>query len=89
MRVLIIILMTWFISVNFNGIGYNGVPSEAEKSVFSFSFKTREWQQHGDLPRGTMDHRGLPNSKGWYYLIGGMADQQAVVTDVYRFKVDQ
>lgn len=73
---------------NFNGIGYNGVPSEAEKSVFSFSFKTREWQRHGDLPRGTMDHRGLPNSKGWYYLIGGMGDQQEVVTDVYRFRID-
>lgn len=73
---------------NFNGIGYNGVPSEAEKSVFSFSFKTRVWEQHGELPRGTMDHRGLPFSKGWYYLVGGMQGRQTVVNDVYRFRVD-
>lgn len=73
---------------NFNGIGYNGVPSEAEKSVFSFSFDTRQWKQHGDLPRGTMDHRGLPFSKGWYYLVGGMQDRQTVVADVYRFRLD-
>jgi len=74
---------------NFNGTGYNGVPAEAAKSVFSYSFKTGKWQQHGDLPQGTMDHRGLPYSNGWYYLVGGMQDQQAVVPDVYRFRLDQ
>jgi len=74
---------------NFNGIGYNGVPAETEKSVFSYSFKTGEWQQHGDFKQGTMDHRGLPYSNGWYYLVGGMQDQQAVVADVYRFRLDQ
>lgn len=73
---------------NFNGIGYNGVPAEAEKSVFSYSFAKGEWQQHGDLPKGTMDHRGLPYANGWYYLIGGMHDKQTVVPDVYRFRID-
>jgi len=74
---------------NFNGIGYNGVPAETEKSVFSYSFKTGQWQLHGDLAHGTMDHRGLPYSNGWYYLIGGMQDQQAVVSSVYRFKLGE
>ena len=74
---------------NFNGIGYNGIPAETGKSVFSYSFKTGGWQQHGDLPKGTMDHRGLPYSNGWYYLVGGMQDQQAVVADVYRFRLNQ
>lgn len=73
---------------NFNGTGYNGVPSEAEKSVFSYSFVTGEWQQSGDLPKNTMDHRGLLFSGEWYYLAGGMGDQQAVTADVYRFRVD-
>lgn len=72
---------------NFNGIGYNGVPASAEKSVFSYSFETNEWQQHGELSRGTMDHRGLLFSNGWYYLAGGMQDEQAVVNDVYRFRL--
>jgi len=73
---------------NFNGTGYNGVPAESEKSVFSYSFKTGKWQQYGNLPQGTMDHRGLPYSNGWYYLVGGMQDRQAVVADVYRFRID-
>ena len=73
---------------NFNGTGYNGVPSGTERSVFSYNFVTGEWQQQGDLPRGTMDHRGLLVSNGWYYLLGGMQDQQTVVADVYRFRID-
>jgi N-acetylneuraminic acid mutarotase len=73
---------------NFNGIGYNGVPAETESSVFSFSFATGEWQTHGDLPQGTMDHRGLPYSQGWYYLVGGMQEKQTVVPDVYRFRIN-
>ena len=73
---------------NFNGTGYNGVPAETEKSVFSYSFKSDQWQQHGELKQGTMDHRGLPYSNGWYYLLGGMQDQQTVVAEVYRFSLD-
>ena len=73
---------------NFDGIGYNGVPAKAEETVFSYSFQTGNWQQHGALPRGTMDHRGLLFSKGWYYLAGGMQDEQEVVNDVYRFRIE-
>ena len=72
---------------NFNGVGYNGVPSKAEASVFSYSFKTGEWQNHGELPAATMDHRGLPYSDGWYYVIGGMQNNQTVVPTVYRFSL--
>ena len=72
---------------NFNGMGYNGVPSDAESSVFSYSFKTGKWHEHGQLPDGTMDHRGLPYSNGWYYLIGGMQQKQTVVPKVYRFSL--
>ena len=72
---------------NFNGIGYNGVPAETGNAVFSYSFTKSEWQQHGDLPKGTMDHRGLPYSNGWYYLVGGMQENQKTVADVYRFRI--
>jgi hypothetical protein len=73
---------------NFNGIGYNGEPAETESSVFSFNLKTGEWHSHGHLAEGTMDHRGLPFSEGWYYLIGGMHAEQKPVTDVLRFRFD-
>lgn len=72
---------------NFNGVGYDGVPSEAEKSTFSYSFIDGKWTQHGDLPQATMDHRGLPYSNGWYYLVGGMHTKQSVVNRVYRFRI--
>ena len=73
---------------NFNGIGYNGVAADGEASVFSYSFSSGDWQQHGNLPTATMDHRGLPYAHGWYYMIGGMQDKQTVVSGVYRFKID-
>ena len=73
---------------NFNGIGYNGEPAETENSVFSFNFNTGVWRINGHLPQGTMDHRGLPFSDGWYYLIGGMHAEQKPVSDVLRFRFD-
>jgi hypothetical protein len=73
---------------NFNGIGYNGNPAETENAVFSFGFKTGAWQTHDPLAKGSMDHRGLPFSGGWYYLIGGMQADQTPVTDVLRFRID-
>lgn len=73
---------------NFNGIGYNGEPAETESSIFSFNLKTGEWHSHSHLVEGTMDHRGLPFSDGWYYLIGGMHAGQRPVTDVLRFRLD-
>ena len=73
---------------NFNGMGYNGEPSLAEKSVFAFDLEKQSWQALGELPVATMDHRGLLYGQGWYYLIGGMHDPQKVVADVYRFKLN-
>lgn len=72
---------------NFNGIGYDGVAAEPETSVFAYSFKTGDWQLHGDLPHGSMDHRGLPFYDGWYYLVGGMRSEQTVVPEVLRFRI--
>jgi len=73
---------------NFDGVGYDGVPAVPEASIFSYNLLTGEWQVHGKLPQGSMDHRGLPFADGWYYLIGGMRDQQQVNSDVYRFRLD-
>lgn len=73
---------------NFNGVGYNGIPAEPESSVFSFQLESGAWKLHGDLPFGTMDHRGLPFSEGWFYVIGGMRAQQKVTPEVFRFRLE-
>jgi len=71
---------------NFNGIGYNGDPADGETGVFSYDLSSGQWQCHGDLLQNTMDHRGLPNSDGWYYLAGGMHAPQLPVAVVLRFR---
>jgi N-acetylneuraminic acid mutarotase len=74
---------------NFNGVGYNGEPSEPESSLFSYDFEAGEWKIRGDLPEGSMDHRGLLFSDGWYYLVGGMHAGQVSVREVLRFRLGQ
>jgi hypothetical protein len=74
---------------NFNGVGYNGEPSEPETTVFSYDLMTDEWKTRGDLAVGSMDHRGLLFSDDWYYLIGGMHAGQKPVADVHRFKLEK
>jgi N-acetylneuraminic acid mutarotase len=71
---------------NFNGMGYDGNPSQPEASVFSYNFNKDQWKCHGNLSTATMDHRGLPGHKGWFYLIGGMTKNQEVSTRVLKFK---
>lgn len=71
---------------NFNGIGYDGEPSEPEAGVFSYNFEQSAWECHGSLPVATMDHRGLPWRDDWFYIIGGMRNDQRVSAEVLRFK---
>ena len=73
---------------NFNGTGYDGEPSEGGSRVFGYSFSSESWQELGRLPVSTMDHRGLPNEDGWYYLIGGMRNGQKPTVEVLRFRLD-
>ena len=72
---------------NFNGMGYNGVPSEPLAAVLSFDLEKRHWVVEGDLPRPTMDHRGLPFMGGWFYLLGGMDPGQRVSSAALRFRL--
>jgi N-acetylneuraminic acid mutarotase len=81
----------WFVGgsdnpYNFDGMGYNSVPSEPLGNVFSYKPAEEKWQCHGRLSVATMDHRGLPWHDGWFYLIGGMRAGQKVSRDVFRFR---
>lgn len=72
---------------NFNGIGYNGDPSEASSLVFSYDFDTNEWN-HFDLKMSEkMDHRSMLTDGKWFYIIGGMQQQQKVTNHVSQFKL--
>jgi hypothetical protein len=73
---------------NYDGIGYNKIPSEASELVFSFNFETKKWHfSDSKLPKN-MDHRALLGDKEWFYILGGMESNQKVSDKVIRFKYE-
>jgi len=63
---------------NFNGVGYDGSPSEPSSLVLAFDLETNAWVLHDDLQAPTMDHRSLVVADGRVFLVGGMTAGQRV-----------
>jgi N-acetylneuraminic acid mutarotase len=73
---------------NYNGIGYDKLPSEPSDAVFSFDPVRGAWRSHAQLPEAGMDFRGLvPLGDGAYGLFGGMRAGQKVSAGVIRFRL--
>jgi len=73
---------------NYNGIGYDKVPSDPSASVFGFDIVLREWRLYGEKPYPSMDHRGLIGMGGRYYIIGGMIQNQEVTDAIGWFELE-
>jgi Kelch motif/Galactose oxidase, central domain len=68
---------------NFNGIGYNGEPSEPSPYTFAFNLRSGKWETlNADTSNPTMDHRGLFVLPEGLILAGGMAKGQQVTPQV-------
>lgn len=68
---------------NFNGIGYNGVPSEPSPVTFAFNLRTGKWEAiDEEVSDPTMDHRGLVVLPQGLLIIGGMEKGQQVTARV-------
>jgi hypothetical protein len=68
---------------NFNGIGYNGEPSEPSRYTFAFNLRSGKWETlNADTSDPTMDHRGLFVLPEGLILAGGMAKGQQVTPQV-------
>lgn len=63
---------------NYNGIGYNGAPSNPTAHVFSWDFKAVNWVAYKDKPVPSMDHRGLVKVDDTWFTVGGMIGDQQV-----------
>ena len=63
---------------NYNGIGYDGVPSRPRDTVFAFDARSRRWAVIGRAGTVSMDHRGLAfvGTRAW--IVGGMTRGQIV-----------
>jgi len=69
---------------NYNGIGYNGQPSEPSAVTFAFDVRSGKWETLTDkTPDPTMDHRGLLITKNNLIILGGMEKGQQVTAKVH------
>ena len=67
---------------NYDGIGYNGEPSEPVGAVFAFNMSTEEWEPMAAKPLPSMDHRGVAVAAGRLFIVGGMLAGQRVTARV-------
>ncbi len=74
---------------NFDGIGYDGVPSEPTARVFGFDTTSDEWVEFADKPVPTMDHRGLVEFGGVFHTVGGMVGDQNVTSRIVAFTLQR
>ncbi|MGH1365727.1 MAG: T9SS type A sorting domain-containing protein [Calditrichia bacterium] len=73
-------------SYNFNGIGYNGQPSEPSNLVFAFNSATGGWESFGTSFDATMDHRAMGvGDDSRLFLVGGMIGGQVVSNKMYTY----
>ena len=73
---------------NFNGVGYDGKPSEPSPVTFAFNVKTSKWETvNENTPDPTMDHRGMVPTKDGLIVVGGMGKGQEVTSKVNVIKV--
>ena len=70
---------------NFNGIGYDGRPSEPAADALLFDVNSLTWQRLRIAGTATMDHRGLVAYGDGWLTIGGMLSGQAVTDQVIRY----
>ncbi|MEO7966329.1 MAG: galactose oxidase [Gemmatimonadaceae bacterium] len=63
---------------NYDGIGYNGVPSAPRADVIAFDTKRRVWSVLAPLDAATMDHRALAVVERRGFVVGGMRAGQRV-----------
>lgn len=66
---------------NYNGVGYDGKPSEPDGHLWTFDLKTQTWQVK-PTAKQTMDHRGLLVLGDKLLVLGGMGPKQTVLAAV-------
>ncbi|MFB3069979.1 MAG: Kelch repeat-containing protein [Gemmatimonadales bacterium] len=74
---------------NYNGIGYDGVPSRPLDAVFAFDVASRAWRTLPSLTVPSMDHRGIAIADGRLVIVGGMVGEQVVTRQVVTANVDE
>lgn len=69
---------------NYNGIGYNGKPSEPSNEIWYYNLDTNNWKI-SKTETATMDHRGLLVIDAKLLTIGGMTKNQQVLKGINHY----
>ncbi len=72
---------------NYDGIGYNGEPSEPSAGALLFDIDEQNWRVIDVEGSATMDHRGLAAFKGQWITVGGMLAEQRVSDRVVSYRL--
>jgi len=67
---------------DYNGVGYDGKPSEPSPTIFDFNLRGGKWETIGEMDSPTMDHQGLLVTYDNLVVIGGMEKGQQVSAQV-------
>ena len=73
---------------NYNGIGYDGRPSEPSGDALLFDIDTQSWRVLEFEGEPTMDHRGLVPFTGQWLTVGGMTADQRVTRRVFSYELE-
>lgn len=74
---------------NFDGMGYDGKPSEPAPDALLFNVETLQWKTLKQDNAPSMDHRGLVPFKNGWVTIGGMGQRQTVSDKVVVYYPEQ
>lgn len=72
---------------NYNGIGYNGEPSQPAPGFLLFDVARGEWQTFDTGEAPTMDHRALVGFRGKLVTAGGMLAGQQTTDRVIAYSL--
>lgn len=73
---------------NYDGVGYDGLPSEPESPTFAYDVAAGGWIRGPESPVPTMDHRGLVGVGPELWVVGGMTSGRRVTDRTYRWVID-
>lgn len=73
---------------NYNGIGYNGQTSFPMGDAFAYRLDTQQWVDLGTMPAPSMDHRGIAEANGQYYIIGGLTEERNPSSLMQKFSIE-
>jgi len=73
---------------NYDGIGYDGEPSEPAPDALLFDLSTLAWRVLPLATPPTMDHRALVPLGDRWLTVGGMLAAQEVTDQVTAYTVD-